>query len=97
MNRLPETMYRHGRLQLDENDQSKEMGNECGQSVRAGSGKFVNRVIDFSGYKTRTEMGKPHPEGDYMCAECEAEQDEQPGEVLQFPVQAGKRSRKDGL
>ena len=94
MNRLPETTYKHGRLQLDENDQSNEMCNECGQSVRAGSGKFVNRVIDSGGDKTRTEMGKPHPEGDYMCAECEAEQDEQPGEVLQFPVQAGKRSVK---
>jgi len=97
MNRLPETTYRHGRLQLDENDQSKEMCNECGQSVRAGSGKFVNRVIDFSGYKTRKEMGKPFPVGDFMCAECETEQDEQPGEVLQFPRSGREKECKDGL
>ncbi len=85
MNGLRETVFRNGRLLLDENDQGNETCNECGQSVRRESGKFVNRIIDLNGYKTRQGMGKPHPEGDYICAECEADLDAQPGEVLQFP------------
>jgi uncharacterized protein YlaI len=97
MNRLSETVFRNGRLQLDDNDgQGNEMCNECGQSVRRRSGKFVNRVIDLNGYKTRQGMGKPHPEGDYICAECEAALDEQPGEVLQFPAKR-EEEYKDGL
>jgi hypothetical protein len=47
-------------------------------------------VIDLNGYKTRQGIGKPHPEGDYICAECEADLDAQPGEVLQFPVRDGR-------
>jgi hypothetical protein len=86
MNRLPETTFRNGRLLLEDDDQGSEICNECGQSVRAGSGKFINRVIDLNGYTTRKGMGKPHPEGDYICADCETDLDEQPGEVLQFPA-----------
>jgi hypothetical protein len=83
MNRLSETVFRNGRLELDENDrQENETCNECGQSVRMRSGKFVSRIIDLNGYKTRQGMGKPHPAGDYICADCEADLDEQPGEVL---------------
>jgi hypothetical protein len=86
MNGLRETVFRNGRLLLDEDDSGNEMCNECGQSVRAGSGKFVNRIVDLNGYKTRQGMGKPHPIGDYICADCEAALDGQPGEVLQFPA-----------
>ncbi len=93
MNRLPETTYRHGRLQLDEDDQSKEMCHECGQSVRAGSGKFINRVIDSGGYKTRKQMGKPFPIGEYICAECETEQDAATARVLQFPARREEEER----
>ncbi len=85
MNRLDEIVFRNGRLLLEDDDQSNETCNECGQSVRIGSGKFVNRVIDLNGYKTRKEMGKPYPIGDFMCADCEAALDEQTGDVLQFP------------
>ena len=49
----------------------KEICNECGLPVDTKSGRFVNRVIDFNDYLTRKEMGKPFPEGDYICAECE--------------------------
>ncbi len=87
MKGLRETVFRNGRLQLDEDDrQGNETCNECGQSVRQGSGKFVNRIIDLNGYKTRQGMGKPYPAGDYICADCEADLDAQPGEVLQFPA-----------
>lgn len=48
-----------------------EICNECGQSVKIGSGLFVNRVVDFNDKKTRREMGKPYPEGDFICAICE--------------------------
>jgi hypothetical protein len=66
-----------------------EVCNECGQPVHAESGKYVNRVIDFSGYKTRKAMGKTYPEGDYICAECETDFDgQQPSNVLPFPARA---------
>ena len=48
-----------------------EKCNECGESVAQGSGKFVNRVPDFNTTEERGEMGKPHPEGEFMCAECD--------------------------
>lgn len=50
-----------------------EICNECGQSVSAKDGLFVNRVPDGNTYKDRVRMGKPFPEGDYMCAECDYE------------------------
>lgn len=97
MNGLRETVFRNGRLLLeDDGGQGNEMCNECGQSVRRGSGKFVNRVIDLNGYKTRQGMGKPHPEGDYICADCEADlDDQQPGEVLQFPAKSREEENKE--
>ena len=49
----------------------KEICNECGTSVKWGSGLFVNRVVDFNNTKYRIEMGKPFPEGDFICIECE--------------------------
>ena len=51
----------------------KETCNECGESVKAGSGLFVNRIQDFNDLETRKEMGKPFPEGEYICVECEEE------------------------
>ncbi len=50
-----------------------EVCNECGQSVRPGSGKFVNRIPDANTFAERVEMGKPYPAGEWMCAECEDE------------------------
>ena len=71
-----------------------EICNECGQSVRASSGKYVNRVIDFNGYKTRKETGKLFPEGDYICAECETSTDEQQtATVLHFPFEGGEKPK----
>ena len=46
--------------------------NECGRSVAAGSGLFVNRVPDFNDIKTRIANGKRFPEGDYLCRECDS-------------------------
>jgi len=49
-----------------------EICNECGRSVKFGSGLFVNRIPDADDYRTRKEiMNKPFPKGDYMCAECD--------------------------
>lgn len=45
--------------------------NECGHSVKPGSGNFVNRVPDCNDVETRKENGKRFPEGDFICAECE--------------------------
>jgi len=53
-------------------EEDKEICNECGRSVKPGSGLFVNRVPDLNDYQTRVEMGKPFPEGGYVCAECDA-------------------------
>jgi hypothetical protein len=48
-----------------------EICNECGHSVRLGSGRFVNRVPDLNKPEYRKQMRKPFPEGDFICAECE--------------------------
>ncbi len=97
MNRLSETTFRNGRLVLDDsgngNNHGNEICNECGHSVRRGSGKFVNRVIDLSGYKIRREMGKPYPSGDYICAECETELDAQPGQELQLSAREEEETK----
>ncbi len=86
MNRLLETRFGENLAPPDETDHGSEICNECGQPVHTSSGNYVNRVIDFNGYKTRKEMGKPFPIGDYICAECETEQDAATAKVLQFPA-----------
>jgi hypothetical protein len=53
-----------------------EICNECGRSVKQGSGLFVNRVIDFNDYETRIAMEKNFPEGEFMCIECNLKLDE---------------------
>jgi len=49
----------------------KEICCECGRSVKPGSGLFINRVRVFDSFDERVEMGKPYPEGDFVCRECE--------------------------
>ena len=44
--------------------------NECGRSVAEGSGLFVNRIVSLDNFETHKEMGKPFPNGGYMCREC---------------------------
>lgn len=48
-----------------------EICNECGRSVKWGSGWFINRISDCDEPEERKEMGKPFPEGDFICAECD--------------------------
>ncbi len=48
-----------------------EICNECGRSIKFGSGLFINRVVDLNDFETRQEKNKPFPHGDFMCAECE--------------------------
>lgn len=48
-----------------------EICNECGRSVSFGTRLYVNRVIDFDDYETRKLNGKPFPEGDFICVQCE--------------------------
>jgi len=48
-----------------------EKCNECGRSVHVGSGLFVNRIPDANDKKTRIKMGKPFPEGDFVCISCD--------------------------
>jgi hypothetical protein len=49
----------------------KEICNECGRSLKVGSGLFSNRIYDFNDYKTRIFMNKPFPEGSFICFECD--------------------------
>ena len=51
----------------------KETCSECGNSVEFGSGRFVNRIPDFNTAAERKMIGRPYPEGDFICAECEWE------------------------
>ena len=48
-----------------------EICNECGKSVKFGTGLYVNRVIDFDSEADRKEFGKPFPKGDFICSVCE--------------------------
>lgn len=48
-----------------------EICNECGSSVKWGSGLYVNRIVDLNEVEDRIEIGKPFPEGDFTCIECE--------------------------
>lgn len=52
------------------NKRNKLFCNECGKSVKLGSGRYVNRVPDLNKYEDRLEMQKPFPEGDFICIEC---------------------------
>ncbi len=45
---------------------------ECGNSVAFGSGKFVNRAIDFDTLTEKKMNGRSHPNGDFTCAECDS-------------------------
>ena len=44
---------------------------ECGRDVRFGSGKFVNRIPSLDSYAERVVMGVKHPEGAFLCEECD--------------------------
>ncbi|MDO9547518.1 MAG: hypothetical protein Q7J65_00955 [Candidatus Marinimicrobia bacterium] len=48
-----------------------EICNECGKSVRFGTGLYVNRVVDLNDIVTKIEMGKPFPSGGYICINCD--------------------------
>jgi hypothetical protein len=52
--------------------------NQCGRSVKPGTGLFVNRVPSFDDAETRAEAGYPHPEGDFTCAECDEDAHKEP-------------------
>lgn len=49
----------------------KELCNECGKSVRAGNGRFINRIADLNTAKQRKQLGRKYPEGDFICEQCD--------------------------
>jgi hypothetical protein len=49
----------------------EEICNECGVNVSYGSGHYVNRVADLNELETRLEMGKPFPQGKWICSKCD--------------------------
>lgn len=51
---------------------TNEFCNMCGRSVAWGSDRFVNRVPDLNSPSVREAMGRPYPDGDWICAECDA-------------------------
>lgn len=48
--------------------------NECGDSVRWGSGRFINRIPDLNDERTRMANNKKFPKGNFLCAECDAKE-----------------------
>ncbi len=48
-----------------------ERCNECGRSVKPGSGWFVNRVHDLNDIVTKRIGNKPYPRGNFLCSECD--------------------------
>jgi hypothetical protein len=48
-----------------------EICNQCGRSVKPGSGWLVNRVpSDFGSVEGARVAGAPYPEGAWQCSEC---------------------------
>ena len=50
---------------------NREICIECGESVKAGSGNFVNRIPVLDDFNERKTMNAPHPEGEWLCAVCD--------------------------
>ncbi len=48
-----------------------EICNHCGNDVSYGSGRFVNRVLDFNDVITRIDNNLEFPLGDFVCEECD--------------------------
>ena len=44
---------------------------ECGESVKMGSGKFVNRIPTGNTYEENKDMNCAFPRGEYVCADCD--------------------------
>lgn len=43
---------------------------ECGESVKQGSGRFVNRVPVLTDFEEKVANKHPFPNGEYICACC---------------------------
>lgn len=56
---------------MSEATRTNERCGECGRSVTFGSGWYINRVPDLNSVETRQEMGRPFPQGDFVCSECD--------------------------
>ena len=69
---------------------TKEICNECGASVKFGSGNYVNRVPDLNDLETRLEMGKPFPYGQWICSKCDNENDIVANFLPQKKTKSGK-------
>jgi hypothetical protein len=54
-------------------DINKEICNECGRSVKFGSGLYINRVVDLNEFSDRIEMNKLFPIGEFICCDCDEE------------------------
>lgn len=54
-------------------DKLGEICVECGHSVKLGLGKFVNRIPVLDDYETKKENGRPFPDGEWICEECDNE------------------------
>ena len=48
-----------------------EICNNCGKSVKLGSGYYTNRVPDLDTFEERTDLGKNFPVGAYLCTVCD--------------------------
>jgi|GEM_PF-1955031 len=57
-------------------DSPVEICAECGESVKWGSGRFVNRVpIADDLIEEKVDSGRPYPHGDFVCHECDSIRD----------------------
>lgn len=64
-----------GAIKRERPEIGRETCSICGESVAEGSGNFANRIPDDSDYQTRRDdLGRPHPEGEWLCETCNAEE-----------------------
>jgi len=60
-----------------ENNILNEFCNHCGRSVKLGSGLFVNRIPDLNDTSTRQANGYVFPKGDFICIQCDENQEKE--------------------
>lgn len=66
-----------------------EICNQCGRSVKRGSGWFVNRVpSDFGGVEAAMKAGTPFPTGAWQCSACGNNEDIFSGALVYSRIEA---------
>jgi len=62
--------------EIENTNTLNEYCNQCGKSVKLGSGLFVNRIPDLNDVVTRIVNNRKYPKGDFVCIVCDQSDEE---------------------